>query len=66
LDWSFLYILSESEVITLQGLTLIEELEDAMFKHQRIPISYPELAALKEGRFNSSIQHRLAELDGFL
>ncbi|XP_062230731.1 probable ATP-dependent DNA helicase CHR719 [Phragmites australis] len=47
-----------------EGATLIEELEDAMFKNQRIPISYSELAALKEGRFNASIQHRLAELEG--
>nr|CAB3463895.1 unnamed protein product [Digitaria exilis] len=46
------------------GATLIEELEDAMFKNQRMPISYSELAALKEGRFNASIQHRLAELEG--
>nr|CAB3460189.1 unnamed protein product [Digitaria exilis] len=46
------------------GPTLIEELEDAMFKNQRMPISYSELAALKEGRFNASIQHRLAELEG--
>ncbi|OEL32478.1 putative ATP-dependent DNA helicase CHR12 [Dichanthelium oligosanthes] len=47
-----------------EGATLIEELEDAMFKNQRMPISYSELAALKEGRFNASIQHRLAELEG--
>lgn len=43
---------------------MIEEFEDAMFKNQRMPISYSELAALKEGRFNASIQHRLAELEG--
>lgn len=47
-----------------EGGTLIEELEDAIFKNKRIPISYSELAALKEGRFNASIQHRLAELEG--
>ncbi|CAL4895736.1 unnamed protein product [Urochloa decumbens] len=47
-----------------EGATLIEELEDAIFKNQRMPISYSELAALKEGRFNASIQHRLAELEG--
>ncbi|XP_062179632.1 probable ATP-dependent DNA helicase CHR719 isoform X2 [Phragmites australis] len=47
-----------------EGATLIEELEDAIFKNQRTPISYSELAALKEGRFNASIQHRLAELEG--
>ncbi|GJN36078.1 hypothetical protein PR202_gb24914 [Eleusine coracana subsp. coracana] len=47
-----------------KGATLIEELEDAIFKNQRTPISYSELAALKEGRFNASIQHRLAELEG--
>ncbi|KAG2624562.1 hypothetical protein PVAP13_3KG142700 [Panicum virgatum] len=29
-----------------------------------MPVSYSELAALKEGRFNASIQHRLAELEG--
>ena len=43
---------------------MIEELEDAIFKNHRIPVSYSELAALKEGRFNASIQHRLAELEG--
>lgn len=43
---------------------MIEELEDAIFKNQRMPVSYSELAALKEGRFNASIQHRLAELEG--
>ncbi|PUZ64003.1 hypothetical protein GQ55_3G109700 [Panicum hallii var. hallii] len=47
-----------------EGATLIEELEDAIFKNQRMPVSYSELAALKEGRFNASIQHRLAELEG--
>ncbi|KAL6607852.1 hypothetical protein ACP70R_040915 [Stipagrostis hirtigluma subsp. patula] len=47
-----------------EGASLIEELEDAIFKNQRTPISYSELAALKEGRFNASIQHRLAELEG--
>ncbi|WVZ96235.1 hypothetical protein U9M48_041900 [Paspalum notatum var. saurae] len=47
-----------------EGTTLIEELEDAMFKNQRTPMSYSELAAMKEGRFNASIQHRLAELEG--
>ncbi|KAL6840993.1 hypothetical protein ACP4OV_029253 [Aristida adscensionis] len=47
-----------------EGGTLIEELEDAIFKNQRTPISYSELAALKEGRFNASIQHRLVELEG--
>ncbi|CAN6326662.1 unnamed protein product [Urochloa humidicola] len=47
-----------------EGATLIEELEDAIFKNQRTPISYSELTALKEGRFNASIQHRLAELEG--
>ncbi|KAL6594560.1 hypothetical protein ACP70R_048298 [Stipagrostis hirtigluma subsp. patula] len=49
-----------------EGASLIEELEDAIFKNQRTPISYSELAALKEGRFNASIQHRLAELEGLL
>lgn len=43
---------------------MIEELEDAIFKNQRMPVSYSELAALKEGRFDASIQHRLDELEG--
>jgi len=43
---------------------LIEELEDAILKNQRTPITYSELAAIREGRFNASIQHRLAELEG--
>jgi len=49
---------------TTKGGSLIEELEDAIYKNQKAPISYSELAALKEGRFNASIQHRLAELEG--
>ena len=63
IEWSSL-IFSLTKAVTLQGATLIEELEDAIFKNQRMPVSYSELAALKEGRFNASIQHRLAELEG--
>lgn len=58
------YVLSEGKAFTLQGTTLIEELEDAILKNQRMPITYSELAAIREGRFNASIQHRLAELEG--
>lgn len=58
------YVLSEGKAFTLQGTTLIEELEDAILKNQRTPITYSELAAIREGRFNASIQHRLAELEG--
>ena len=55
---------SLSKAVTLQGSSLIEELEDAILKNQRMPITYSELAAIREGRFNASIQHRLAELEG--
>uniref|UniRef100_A0A0D9WCP5 DNA helicase n=1 Tax=Leersia perrieri TaxID=77586 RepID=A0A0D9WCP5_9ORYZ len=47
-----------------EGATLIQELEDAVLKNQGPYMSYSELTALKEGRFNTSIQHRLAELEG--
>lgn len=57
---------SLSKAVTLQGSSLIEELEDAIYKNKKTPISYSELAALKEGRFNASIQHRLAELEGII
>ncbi|AQK42080.1 chromatin complex subunit A [Zea mays] len=50
--------------VATKGSSLIEELEDAIYKNKKTPISYSELAALKEGRFNASIQHRLAELEG--
>ena len=60
------YVFTETKAVTLQGGSLIEELEDAIYKNQKAPISYSELAALKEGRFNASIQHRLAELEGLI
>uniref|UniRef100_A0A0E0KYD8 DNA helicase n=1 Tax=Oryza punctata TaxID=4537 RepID=A0A0E0KYD8_ORYPU len=47
-----------------EGVTLIQELEDAVLKNQGPYMSYSELTALKEDRFNTSIQHRLAELEG--
>ncbi|KAL5201942.1 hypothetical protein ABZP36_012894 [Zizania latifolia] len=47
-----------------EGSTLIQELEDAVLNNQRPYMSYSELTALKEGRFNTSIQHRLSELEG--
>ncbi|KAF0927968.1 hypothetical protein E2562_037062 [Oryza meyeriana var. granulata] len=47
-----------------EGVTLIGELEDAVLMNQGPYMSYSELTALKEGRFNTSIQHRLAELEG--
>jgi len=59
------YVFTETKAVTLQGGSLIEELEDAIYKNQKAP-SYSELAALKEGRFNASIQHRLAELEGLI
>uniref|UniRef100_A0A0D9ZU39 ATP-dependent DNA helicase CHR12 n=1 Tax=Oryza glumipatula TaxID=40148 RepID=A0A0D9ZU39_9ORYZ len=46
------------------GVTLIQELEDAVLKNQGPYMSYSELTALKEDRFNTSIQHRLTELEG--
>uniref|UniRef100_A0A0E0PHD9 ATP-dependent DNA helicase CHR12 n=1 Tax=Oryza rufipogon TaxID=4529 RepID=A0A0E0PHD9_ORYRU len=48
----------------LPGVTLIQELEDAVLKNQGPYMSYSELTALKEDRFNTSIQHRLTELEG--
>uniref|UniRef100_A0A0E0DLV6 ATP-dependent DNA helicase CHR12 n=1 Tax=Oryza meridionalis TaxID=40149 RepID=A0A0E0DLV6_9ORYZ len=45
-------------------VTLIQELEDAVLKNQGPYMSYSELTALKEDRFNTSIQHRLTELEG--
>jgi len=60
------YVFPKTKAVTLQGGSLIEELEDAIYKNQKAPISYSELAALKEGRFNASIQHRLAELEGLI
>uniref|UniRef100_A0A0E0H999 ATP-dependent DNA helicase CHR12 n=1 Tax=Oryza nivara TaxID=4536 RepID=A0A0E0H999_ORYNI len=47
-----------------EGVTLIQELEDAVLKNQGPYMSYSELTALKEDRFNTSIQHRLTELEG--
>jgi hypothetical protein len=49
-----------------EGVTLIQELEDAVLKNQGPYMSYSELTALKEDRFNTSIQHRLTELEGLL
>lgn len=44
--------------------TLIQELEDAIFGNQTMHMSSSKLTAVKEERFNTSIQHRLAELEG--
>lgn len=49
---------------TVEEGALIQEFEDAIFTNQMTHMSCSKLTALKEERFNTSIQHRLAELEG--
>ncbi|VAH14230.1 unnamed protein product [Triticum turgidum subsp. durum] len=44
--------------------TLIQELEDSIYRNQMTHMSSSKLTALKEERFNTCIQHRLSELEG--
>ncbi|XP_048568309.1 probable ATP-dependent DNA helicase CHR719 [Triticum urartu] len=44
--------------------TLIQELEDSIYRNQTTHMSSSKLTALKEERFNTCIQHRLSELEG--
>lgn len=44
--------------------TLIQELEDSVYRNQMTHMSSSKLTALKEERFNTCIQHRLSELEG--
>ncbi|VAH02146.1 hypothetical protein VPH35_001147 [Triticum aestivum] len=44
--------------------TLIQELEDSIYRNQTTHMSSSKLTALKDERFNTCIQHRLSELEG--
>ncbi|KAM3400734.1 hypothetical protein ACQJBY_005529 [Aegilops geniculata] len=44
--------------------TLIQELEDSIYRNQMPHMSSSKLTDLKEERFNTCIQHRLSELEG--
>lgn len=44
--------------------TLIQDLEDSIYRNQMTHMSSSKLTALKEERFNTCIQHRLSELEG--